>query len=401
MILFSRKIVVPNRVISGYLRIEGSGIAEICESSVPPAGALDCGSDILFPGFIDQHVHGWARGSFWLQGTEDALKWMSIDLARTGVTSYLPTTGADSLENTLPGLGAAKSYIKHQNTSAPIGAEVVGVHLEGPFINKAHKGMQKEEYCIAPDRAFFDQMWDACGQSARLMTMAPELEGGDEMIAYARSKGIQINIGHSDASFETIRDKKHLGLGGFTHTFSGMLGFHHRNLGCVGAAMYFDDLYCEFAKQTGMTVSFEAFAIMYRLKGPRRIIMTTDNVGMIHHKSPKYHYIRKCTFEPRGDKQLLIRHDDGREEIIDKGDYNSVCTVELSYLESIKNLVKNVNPSLPELAMMTSENSAQYLGIYHKKGSLECGKDADILLLDANLNLRRVWCRGKEIPLNE
>ena len=398
MILFSRRVVLPNEVCSACIQIEQGIIQKVWKSSVPPKDAEDYGNKIIFPGFIDQHIHGWARGSFWYQGTVDSIKYMSIDLARTGVTSFLPTTGAESLEDTLPGLYSIKEYKNIQeNQQKPIGAEVLGVHLEGPFLNKKFKGMQKEESCINPNKEFFDSMWEACGQSARLMTLAPELEGAEEMIPYIRSKGVQISIGHSDASFADITDRKDLGLGGFTHTYSGMRGFHHREIGCVGAAMYFEDLYCEFAKQTALTVSFEALEIMYRLKGANRIILTTDNVGMTHVKSARSHYIRQCTFIPRENNQLLIKYDDGREEMISKDDYNAVCNIELSYLLSVKNLVRILKPSLCDLAKITSSNSAQYINVFDRKGSLEIGKDADIILLDDDFNLHKVWCKGEVI----
>ena len=176
--------------------------------------------------------------------------------------------------------------------------------------------------------------------------------------------------------------------------FSGMRGFHHRELGVVGAAWYFDDLYCEFAKQTGLTVRPEAFALTYKIKGAGKIIMTTDCGGIAQSQKEKYHYIRKITMIPDGE-YLKIRHDDGREERYRRDNYAEIKHLELGYLESVQNLVKNIAPSIHEVIQMTSENPAKYIGVFDRKGSLEVGKDADLLVIDKDYQLKATYCRGE------
>lgn len=175
--------------------------------------------------------------------------------------------------------------------------------------------MQREDCCIDPDMTIMRRFMDAQShpQIIRLMTLAPELPGAKELIQFCHVHQIQINIGHSAATFDCIRDLKEYGLGGVTHMFSGMRGLHHREPGVAGAALYFDDLNCEFAKQTGMTVRPEVFALTWRLKSKDKIIMTTDCGGIALTKKEKYHYIRKQTFIPNGD-ELILRNDDGSEE---------------------------------------------------------------------------------------
>lgn len=177
--------------------------------------------------------------------------------------------------------------------------------------------------------------------------------------------------------------------------FSGMSSFHHRELGVAGSVLYYDDLYCEFAKQTGITVKKEAFQLAYRLKGPDRIIMTTDNAGIAQLENERYHYIRKQTFIPDGDK-FIIRNDDGSEKVYNRTDYEEIKDLELSYIKSVQNLIENVNPSVFDIIKMTSENSAKYLGIYDRKGSLEIGKDADILVLSKDFDLKATYCMGRK-----
>ena len=178
-----------------------------------------------------------------------------------------------------------------------------------------------------------------------------------------------------------------------------MKGFHHRRLGVVGAAMYFEDMYAEFAKQTGMTVKPEAFEIMYRLKKPEKIILTTDCVGLAHMSNEFYHYIRKQSFIPQGD-YIKVVNEDGSYELVDKYNYEEVKNLELSYLESVKNVIKNVGASVKDIAKMTSENPAKYIGIYRKKGSLEKGKDGDIIVIDDEWNLIDVYVNGIKQNIN-
>ena len=158
--------------------------------------------------------------------------------------------------------------------------EVIGIHLEGPFISPKQAGMMNKEGFQDASVETMKSLIDAQTHShaIKLMTMAPEIANAKELIEYSHRQGVQLSVGHSDSSFDTIADLKHLGLGGVTHMFSGMRGFHHRELGVAGAALYFDDLYTEFAKQTGWTVLPEAFELAYKLKGPNKIILTTDNV---------------------------------------------------------------------------------------------------------------------------
>lgn len=391
MYLYSEKIYTPEGFKKGYLSIEQGKIQGILQE-IDSEEVVDYTNEIIIPGFIDIHLHGWATGSIWLNGDEKSLNNMSRDLVKVGVTSYLATTGTDDLSKINNQLRNVRNFIENWNPS--MGAEAIGVHLEGPFINKEYKGMQKEEYCIEPSVEVLEEMMQNAGEdNVKLMTLAPELPNADKVITYLHSKKIQVSVGHSAAEFEDIARLKDLGLGGFTHTFSGMRGFHHRRLGVAGAAMYFDDMYAEFCKQTGLTVKPEAFAIVYRLKGPDKIILSTDCTGIAQVKEPFYHYIRKCTFTPWGDCVKLV-YDDGREEIIDKYSYEAVKDLELSFLGSVKNVVKNVNASIGDIVKMAAENPAKYIGIDKYKGTIEPGKDADLIVIDDKWNLIDTYVRG-------
>ncbi|MBC8590131.1 N-acetylglucosamine-6-phosphate deacetylase [Wansuia hejianensis] len=390
MYLYSERIYTPQGFKTGYIEVEDGKIKNILEDV--DGEFIDYKDYIIVPGFIDVHIHGWATGSFWYEGTKESIENMSKELVKIGVTSFLPTSGTDSVETINNHLLQGRKAI--ENYSPEKGADILGFHLEGPFINKEFKGMQREEYCLNPSIKILEEFFESGGkENIKLITLAPELDGSLEFIKYVNREGIQISIGHSAAEFEEIKELKDYGLGGFTHTFSGMRGFHHRRLGVAGAAMYFDDMYAEFAKQTGMTVKPEAFAIMYKIKGPEGIFLTSDCTGLAHVKEPFHHYIRECTFVPDGD-YLKLEYDNGKVDRIYKYDYDMVKDLELSYLKSVQNVVKNVDASIGDIVKMTAENPAKYIDVYDKKGSIEKGKDADLLVIDGLWNLQDVYVKG-------
>lgn len=395
MYLYSKNIYFPNQVKkSGYIFIEDGIIKDFVKEIDKNQEFIDYSDFFLIPGFIDQHLHGWGTGSFTVEKSKKSINEMRKHLPKVGVTSFLATSGAEPIEDLFAGIKVCGEIMGEQKNE---GATLLGVHLEGPFVNKKNKGMMNEDYFLSPSvdlmKRFVDEQ--ICDRTIKLMTMAVELDGAEDVIKYCKKNNIQISVGHSSASFEKITNLKGYGIGGVTHMFSGMSGFHHRELGVAGTALYYDDLYCEFAKQTGMTVKEEAFKIAYKLKGADRIIMTTDNSGIAQIKSSKYHYIRKQTFIPDGDK-FIIRNDDGSEMVYDRTNYDEIKGLELGYIYSVQNLYRNVNPSVHELIKMTSENCAKYLQIYDKKGSLEIGKDADILVVDNNFNLIATYCMGRK-----
>ena len=395
MIIQSKNIYTPLRKIDGYIKIEKGRIKEVAAGlpkDVEEHEVIDYGDQTVLPGFIDLHTHGFATGSFTHEQTADSVIEMSKSLAKVGVTSFLPSTGADAISVIQNMLAEADQAMKEWTPNT--GAEILGIHLEGPFINKEYKGMQKEEHCIDPSVEVFEEMIKPISiDQIKLMTLAPELPGALELIQHLNRHGIQISIGHSAATFDQIKKIKDYGIGGVTHMFSGMRGFHHRELGVAGAALYFDDLYSEFSKQTGLTVLPEAIDITFRIKGLDRITLCTDTVGLAHIKEPTYHYIRQITFIPDGD-HVILKHDDGTEERLNKQSFDDLLDVEVGYLESVQNLMRNNDLDFADIAKIASENTAKYINIYDRKGSIEVNKDADIIVLDQDKNLVQTYVQG-------
>ena len=175
-----------------------------------------------------------------------------------------------------------------------------------------------------------------------------------------------------------------------------MKGFHHRELGVAGAALYFDDMFCEFAKQTGLTVSHETFDIAFRIKGSERIILTTDCTGLAQTQTEFEHYVRKLRFVKDGNK-VRIEHFDGRTEWLDPEDYSAVKNVEMGYAESVKNMAAHTKADWFDIMRMTSLNPARYIHVDDRKGKIAPGMDADLTIMDQDKNLICVYCRGREI----
>lgn len=392
MVLYSKHIILEDEEFEGYLELKDDKIRALYRDfDGPYEDFTDC---VIFPGFIDIHIHGWATGSFWFEKSGEALREMSRTLPFAGVTSYLATSGADTIPEIKQCIAAADDAYE----AGYEGAEMLGVHLEGPFINPKYRGMQRAECCIRPSKAVMAELYDSFRNKelCKHMTIAVEQEGAEEVLEFCRWHKIQTAIGHSAATFDQIKAVKDAGIGGFTHTFSGMQGFHHRELGVAGAALYFDDMMCEFAKQTGLTVSHEAFDIAYRIKGSGRIIMTTDCSGLAQTQTEFDHYVRKMKFVRDGDR-VRIDHYDGRKEWLDPRDYDAVKELELSYVRSIQNMARHTLVSWHDIMRMTSLNPARYIHADNRKGRIAPGLDADLTIVDRDLNLVSVFCRGKQL----
>lgn len=396
MILYSRRIVLEHELFDGFLEMDGGKIRSLKTHWEGPY--QDFSDQVILPGFIDIHLHGWATGSFWFEKTPESVAEMCRTLPFAGVTSFLATSGADAVPEIQACIAAADTAYERDCSSQ--GAELLGVHLEGPFISPQYRGMQREECCIPPDLEIMKQLYDSFRHKelCRHMTLAPERPGARAVLEFCRAHGIQTAIGHSGATFAEIRDIKDAGIGGVTHMYSGMRGFHHREPGVVGAALYFDDLMCEFAKQTGQTVCHEAFDLAYRIKGSRGILLCTDCSGLAQTQDCFDHYIRKIRFVKDGDR-VRLDHYDGRQEWRNPRDYDQVRDLEMSYIQSVQNLAAHTQVDWHDIMRMTSENPARYIHVDDRKGRIAPGMDGDLTIVDDGLNLVSTFCRGKEYRL--
>ena len=399
-VLKSDRIVLTQGIRSGFLEIKGTKVVAF-HDSLPKEhedNCIDYTGKTVMPGFLDIHVHGCGRGSYAYKGTQHSLKMMSEDLAKSGVTSYLATSGTmpnDFLESSLK---EAADFI--ESATPEMGSEAVGIHMEGPYINEKYLGMQRADSLQKPSVEGFERFNDIARGHIKLMTLAPEVEGSIELIRHLKSIGVTSSAGHTAATFDEIAKAVEAGLDHFTHAYSGMRGFHHRELGVVGALMYFEDVYAEVAKQTGITIKPEAFDILYRLKKDRRLVMMSDCMGYADFPEGYefHHYLRQETFRIK-DQKLEIENKEGETRIINPCCFDEVKDLEMNFLESVRNVVDRLENGLHSVAKIACENPAHLAGVVDRKGSLCAGKDADIIVLDDTLVLVDVYCRGIKQPL--
>ena len=375
MIFNNATIYLEKEVIQkGWLEIlEGKiinyGIGEKAGESINLMGNL------MLPGFIDQHMHG-TMGFDVMDGTIESLLHISKALPQEGVTSFLATTITQSNEKIKDVLINIHDYINGYNNH---GAEVLGVHLEGPFISKEYAGAHLKEFIQKPTLEVFQQYQQASGNSIRMVTLSPEEDEDHRLIKYLRNQGIVASIGHTKAKYQEVQVAVENGATGVTHLYNAMLGVHHQELGVVGAALMLEELKAELICD-GIHVCKEAVRLLYQNKGREGIILVTDAM--------RAKELTEGTYELGG--QLVYLKEDGVRTAEGK-----LAGSVLRMDNAIQNMMNYTKCSLREAIQMGSENPAKHLGIYHRKGSIALGKDADIVVLDENFNVKMTICKGQ------
>ena len=356
------------------IAIEDGKIAEIGKLDVEPIFETD---GIVLPGFIDEHIHG-AGGSDAMDGTEEALQTISEYVAKEGTTGFLATTMTQSPEN----IGKALKNVKNVREKGEYkGAEVLGVHLEGPFISPKHVGAQPLEYVAKPAPETFDKYNELSGGNIKIVTLAPEVEGGLDLVKHLKNIGVVASIGHTGAKFSDVEAAVAAGASNVTHTYNAQTPLHHREAGVVGAAMLFDELNCEMICDT-IHVSVPAIRIFVKNKPHDKFTLITDAMrakGMPDGLSEL------------GGQQVFVKN--GEARLADGTLAGSVLKMNVA----IKNLVEKAGVSLTEAVDFASANPAKNLGLYDERGSIEVGKRADFAVMDNDFNILCTVVGGKVV----
>ncbi|HJV16755.1 MAG TPA: N-acetylglucosamine-6-phosphate deacetylase [Bacillales bacterium] len=328
------------------------------------------------PGFIDVHIHG-VDGADTMDATTDALDTMTTALPREGTTSFLATTmtqGQMEIEAAIQNTG---QYINGQQSSGK--AEILGLHLEGPFVNPSKAGAQPIQHMLDPDVNIFKKWNDLSNNHIKLVTLAPEQPGGLEMVQYLKTRGIIASIGHSDATYEQVLDAIDAGANHVTHLFNQMRGLHHREPGVVGAAFLRDELMAEIIVD-GVHSRKEMVELAYKQKGKEGLILITDSMRAKCLKNGQYDL---------GGQTVTVS--DGKAVLEDGTLAGSI----LRLAQGVKNIISYTDCSLVDAIEMASVNPAKQLNIYDQKGSITVGKDADIVILDDENEVFMTFCRGE------
>lgn len=368
-------------VVDGQVLLyDADGIAGLMPEADFAAGdaiaaeeVIDAGGRYVAPGFLNVHIHG-CKGSDTMDATQEALGAMQAFLPRTGVTAFLPTTMTCAWQE----IAAALTAVRTAMQTPRVGAQVLGAHMEGPFISPAKKGSQAEENILRADYARLAPFADV----VRIVTLAPEeLPEGSDFLARCRAAGIHVSIGHTAADYETAR--RAVLMGGahrFTHLYDAMQGFHHRAPGTLGAA--FDtDAYVELIADNVHACPM-AQRLAYRVKGKDRVILITDA-------------LRACGMgdgpSELGGQRVFVQGE--RATLADGTIAGSVATMN----RCLRLFLENTGASVADAVAMVTKNPAEDLGIYGERGSLTPGKRADITIFDEQIAVYDTIIGGRRL----
>ncbi|WP_017798129.1 N-acetylglucosamine-6-phosphate deacetylase [Oceanobacillus kimchii] len=325
------------------------------------------------PGFIDGHIHG-GYGVDVMDADVHSLQMLAEKLPSEGTTSYLATTITQSPEEIEKALSNVYSFENQAGT-----AEMMGVHLEGPFVEVSKAGAQPKEYIVQPDLDQFRHWQQISGNNIRTITMAPEHDANGEFIKYLHESGVNVSAGHTDASFSQMKTAVSQGVRQLTHLCNAMNGIHHRGIGAVGAAFQLEDLRAELITD-GIHVVPEMMQLIYDSMGSERIIIITDAMRAKGLEDGDYEL---------GGQPVTVK--EGRATLANGSLAGSV----LRMIDGVKNMLGLEGVSIEDVIQMASVNPAKQVGIFDQKGSIEVGKHADILLVNNELDIQYTICRGK------
>lgn len=363
---------------NGSVIINDNKILEVsnCDLAVVGANIVDAKGMYIVPGGVEIHVHG-GGGRDFMEGTEDAFRTAVDAHMQHGTTSIFPTLSSSSI----PMIRAAAETT--EKLMAEKDSPILGLHLEGHYFNMKMAGGQIPEYIKNPDPTEYIPLLEETNCIKR-WDASPELPGAIQFGKYVSSKGILVSVAHTQAEFEDIRAGYDAGYTHATHFYNAMPGFHKKNEykyeGTVESIYLMDDMTVE-AIADGIHVPPTILRLIYKVKGVEKTALITDALACAASDS-------KTAFDPR----VII--EDGVCKLADRSALaGSIATMD----RLIQTMTFKAEVPLFDVCRMISETPAKIMGVYDRKGSLERGKDADILLLDKNLDVKAVWAMGKMV----
>ncbi|MFD0695979.1 N-acetylglucosamine-6-phosphate deacetylase [Paenibacillus sp. GCM10027628] len=392
--IYNARILTPEGWIEeGSLLIRDGIISAISKSAAPVTEkedvleSIDACGQLLLPGFIDIHVHG-GGGYDAMAGDPEHIAGMCRFHAANGTTSLLATTLTASHEEIIRALRAAAQAMQSGEESQ--GASLLGVHLEGPFLNVARCGAQNPADLREPTIGEFEAFWSASQGTIKLMTIAPELHHAEEVIRHAVRKGVTISLGHTDADFETMRHAVEWGATQVTHLFNGMRPLHHREPGAAGGSLMLDQLATEMICD-GYHVHPDLVRWVFSVKPEDKVVLITDSMSAAGCPDGEY-VLGKLPVIMKNGKVFLKQ--DGVSE-------GSLAGSSLTMIEALANAVSFTGMELADLVPALTINPARQLGIERAKGSIELGKDADLILVNDRFQVSQTFVLGQRVYQRE
>lgn len=336
---------------------------------------IDASGKYVVPGFVDIHSHG-AAGADVSDGEFGGMKKMAEFYVSHGVTSWCPTTMALPEENLVQAVKVIREFQKQQEKAPGNMARCLGVHLEGPFLNKEKKGAQAEKYLREPDLKLFERLWQASGEQVQLITVAPEQKGALSFIKKA-SEYCTVSLGHSTADYETVCRAFEAGASHVTHLFNGMNGLHHREPGIFGAALEYGvpvELICD-----GLHIHPSVIRMIWKLYGDK-ISLISDSMRCAGMKDGIYDL---------GGQQVQVENG---KALLPGG---TLAGSSINLLDAVRNAVRFGIP-LESAVYAATAAPAFSIGRQDEIGMIQIGNRADLLILDRELNLETVIIGGEK-----
>ena len=375
MIIQSKKVWIADQFIPAQLELEDGIIKEIYPYNEKEV-TKDYGDLRILPGFIDIHCHG-AYGFDTNDANPEGLRKWAKGIVDEGVTSFLATTLTQSEEV----LTNAVSNVAKVVEEGYEGAEILGIHFEGPYLNKAHKGAQPEEYCVKPDIEQFKRYQKAAHGLIKYITMAVENDEDFTLTKYCSQNNVVVSIGHSNATYEQAVQAYGHGARSMTHVYNAMTPFTHRANGLVGGALRIRNMYGEIICD-GNHSTLAALNNFFTSKGPDYSIMITDSL--------------MCKGFPVGTKfdfggQEVVIYPDGSAHLVEAG---NLAGSTLNVNKGLKILIEDALVPVNYAINACTSNPARCLHVDNRKGTIGVGYDADLVVLDRDYEVVQTYCKG-------
>ncbi|HBP38041.1 MAG TPA: N-acetylglucosamine-6-phosphate deacetylase [Clostridiales bacterium] len=399
VLLTHARCITPDRILQdswllladGRIRASGQGSwpePDICGIAAADCQILDLAGSFLTPGFIDIHTHG-AGGSDFMDGTADAWKTIARTHARHGTTALLATTCACLPAELEQVLQVWEQWQTGPDPADPVTAAILGLHLEGPYFAQEQRGAQDPLYIRNPDPAEYRSLIERCPGIRRWST-APELPGALEFGAYAASRGILVSIAHSNAIYAEVLAALDNGYSLATHLYSGMSGVTRlkgfRRGGVIESALLLDSLDVEIIAD-GCHLPPELLRLIYKCKGPGHIALITDSM-----RAAGQDVSTSIMGSLKQGQTVLIR--DGVACLPDLSAFaGSIATTD----RLLQTLYFMAGISLPDAVAMLTYTPARLLRIQDRKGGLKSGMDADLAVLDQDLQVIQAFVGGRPV----
>ncbi len=375
MIIQSKRVYIASTLIPAQIEIEGGKIKAVYNYGEKNVDK-DFGEERIVPGFYDVHTHGY-HGYDTTAGGKDGLKaWLKY-LPAEGVCGICPTTLTQS-HDTLKKAVAEVAQVKKED---PEGAEILGIHFEGPYLDVKYKGAQPEEYIVKGTVDEFKEYQKACDDLIKIITLAPEHDENFELTRYCADTGVNVSIGHTDTDYETAIMALANGARGFTHTYNGMTSLSHRANGAVGAAFRAHDTFAECICD-GNHSTLAALNIFFREKQGYGVMITDSLMCKGYEVGSVFDF---------GGQDVEI-YPDGSAHITTGKKQLAGSTLKVN--EGLKILVEKALVPFEVAIDACTINPMRYLKMDDHKGRLIAGYDADIVVLRDDYSVEQTYCKG-------